>query len=556
MNEESQNTGSHFLLQGSILALASVISRLIGLLYRVPMTAIIGDVGNNYYACAYDVYNVMLIISSYSLPLAVSKLVSSRMVTESRREVLKVLKGSLLFALLSGGLVSLLVWFGAEFFCNTLLKTPLSVFALRVLAPVLVIVAFLGVIRGFFQGLGNMVYSAISQIIEQIVNAIVSVWAAWMLYHYGSTVGAVLGNRDEYAAAYGAAGGTMGTNLGALAGLCFMLIVLLLYLRRFREDTDKNPGAEISSFRAIFTTLVLTIIPVLLSTTVYNISGILDQAIFKNTALLQGYSESKIDIWWGVYAGKYKLLINVPLAVANAIAVSSVPALTRSYQIGETEKVHEQINASRRFVMIVALPCAVGLAVLGQPIFTLLFPGTVETAPLAGHMMLCGSIAVIFFAMSTLSNGLLQGIDRLKVPVYHAGIALFLHVVLLMVLMLIFRLHIYAVILSNAAFGLIMAVLNAVSLRRYSGCRFDLKKTFLIPAVCSLIMGLCALGIYLLFYSVIDVGNSLSFVIAFVFAVVIYAVLLLLLKGVSDEEIRSFPQGDKLSVLARKLHLL
>ena len=177
---KSKNNGTNFLVQGSILAVASIISRIIGLVYRIPLNNILGDVGISYYACAFDVYNVILIISSYSLPQAVSKTGSAKAAKGQYRSVYQVLKGALLFALVSGIVASLVVFFGAEFFTGTLLKTPYSVFALKILGPALIVVAVLGVLRGFFQGLGTMMPSAISQIIEQIVNAIVSVWAAYV----------------------------------------------------------------------------------------------------------------------------------------------------------------------------------------------------------------------------------------------------------------------------------------------------------------------------------------------------------------------------------------
>ena len=194
---KSKNNGTNFLVQGSILAVASIISRIIGLVYRIPLNNILGDVGISYYACAFDVYNVILIISSYSLPQAVSKTVSAKAAKGQYRSVYQVLKGALLFALVSGIVASLVVFFGAEFFTGTLLKTPYSVFALKILGPALVVVAVLGVLRGFFQGLGTMMPSAISQIIEQIVNAIISVWAAYVLYRYGTKIGAVLGDAEE-----------------------------------------------------------------------------------------------------------------------------------------------------------------------------------------------------------------------------------------------------------------------------------------------------------------------------------------------------------------------
>lgn len=149
---KSKNNGTNFLVQGSILAVASIISRIIGLVYRIPLNNILGDVGISYYACAFDVYNVILIISSYSLPQAVSKTVSAKAAKGRYRSVYQVLKGALLFALVSGIVASLVVFFGAEFFTGTLLKTPYSVFALKILGPALVVVAVLGVFAWIFPG--------------------------------------------------------------------------------------------------------------------------------------------------------------------------------------------------------------------------------------------------------------------------------------------------------------------------------------------------------------------------------------------------------------------
>ena len=176
---------SNFLVQGSILAVASIISRIIGLLYRIPLKSIIGDIGNDYYGTAMEIYSILLLISSYSLPVAVSKLVSARMAKGQQKNAYRIFKGALLFALISGSAAGLAVYFGAGFITTYIVNTPLSIFALKVLAPTLLIVALLGVVRGFFQGMGTMMPSAMSQLIEQIINAVISVWTAYMLFQYG-----------------------------------------------------------------------------------------------------------------------------------------------------------------------------------------------------------------------------------------------------------------------------------------------------------------------------------------------------------------------------------
>lgn len=552
---KSKNSGTNFLVQGSILAVASIISRIIGLLYRIPMNSILGDIGNGYYSCAFDVYNVILIISSYSLPLAVSKTVSAKVAKGQYRASYQVLKGALAFALVVGTIAALVVYFGAEFFTGTLLKTPYSVFALKILGPALIVVAVLGVLRGFFQGLGTMMPSAVSQIIEQIINAIVSVWAAYVLTGYGRRIGAVLGDSEHYSAAYGAAGGTLGTNLGSVAALLFVLFVFFAYMHVFKRQMRRERNAKVDSFSYTLGVLIVTIIPVLLSTTVYNISGIIDQGIFKNVALLQGYTDRQIDLWWGVFAGKYKILINVPISIASAMAASSVPSLTASFAAKDMESVRRQINAATRFVMVIAFPCAIGLAVLAKPIFLLLFPGTSATAGMAATMMWTGAMAVVFYALSTLSNGLLQGINRLKIPVINAVIALVAHVIILILLMLFFRLNIYAVVVANMFFAFVMCILNSRAIRKYSGYRQEIAKTFLIPAIASAIMGIAAFlsykGIYLIIKS-----NAVATIVAIVIAVVVYAVTLLLCKGLTEEEILKFPKGRLLVRVAKKLHLL
>lgn len=550
----SSRKDSNFLVQGSILAAASIVSRIIGLLYRLPMTDIIGDTGNNYYSCAFEIYNIMLIISSYSLPLAVSKLVSARMAKRERTAAYQILKGALLFAVIAGAAVALIVYFGAEFF-TSMLQTPLSVFALKILAPVLIVVAILGVLRGFFQGLGNMMPSAISQVIEQIVNAIVSIWAAYVLFQYGSKVGQVLGDPERYGAAYGAAGGTLGTNLGAVSALLFMLFVFYAYMRVFKRKMRRERNVQVDSFGYIMKILIITIIPVLLSSTIYNISGIIDQGLFKNIAVMQGRSIEQIDVWWGVYSGKYKVLINVPISIASAMAASSVPSLSASYTAGDKEAVNSQINAAIRFIIVIATPCCVGLAVLAKPIFTLLFPGTISSLDSATTMMWVGAIAVVFYSLSTLTNGLLQGIDQLKIPVKNAAIALVAHIVLLVGLMLFLRMDIYAVVIANAFFAFLVCVLNAIALQRHAGYKQEFKKTFIIPAISSAGMGVITYGAYMMFYYLTK-SNLISIILSIVIAAIVYFVALLVFKGLTEAEIRKLPKGHLLVQVAKSLKLL
>ena len=243
MSEQRKKNEKNFLVQGSILAIAGVITKLIGAFYRIPLLNIIGTEGNGYYSVAFSIYSVALMLTSYSLPLAVSKLVSARVAVGEYKNAHKIFRGAMTFALLAGGLVALLVFFGADFIATTVMHLDKSAYALRVLAPCILVVALLGVLRGFFQGIGTMIPTAISQVIEQIVNAVVSIVGAYVLLNAGKAVGKTHGDKS-FGPAYAAAGGTLGTVLGALSALIFVGIVFLAYnkvfKRKMKNDTSKK----------------------------------------------------------------------------------------------------------------------------------------------------------------------------------------------------------------------------------------------------------------------------------------------------------------------------
>ncbi len=548
---EKKKKSSDFLVQGSILAMASLISRVIGLIYRIPLTNIIGDGGNNIYAAAYDVYNILLLISSYSLPLAVSKLVAARLATGEKKNANRVFRGAFVFALTTGTIAFIIVFVFADAITR-LLATPQSFLALRVLGPGLIIVAVMGVVRGYFQGMGTMVPSAISQIIEQIVNAIVSVLGAYFLFSYGSKVGAVVGNSEEYGEAFGAAGGTLGTVTGAAASLIFLFLVYLTYSRSFKKEirADKNHRTE--SYGSIAKLLILTIVPVLLSTTVYNISSIVDQGIFKNLALYQGHAASEISIWWGVFTGKYKVLTNVPIAIASAMAASCVPSITAAYSQKDNKLVRAKISSSLRFIMILAFPCMVGLCVLASPILQLLFH---DARPLGANMIVAGGISIIFYSVSTLSNAALQGIDHMAEPVKNAIVSLILHIGVLFILMLVFHMNIYAVIFANVFFSLIMCILNSRSLFRYCKFRQEYRRTYIIPAISAILMGLVVYAIYKL----VMIGchsNALATLLAILMGMLSYSLFITRLGGITEAELRGFPKGGMIISVLKKIKVL
>lgn len=553
MSTKKHKQKANYIVEGSILATASILVRVIGLIYRVPIRRIIGPVGNSYYSAAYEVYSMMLLISSFSLPLAVSKLVSARMAKGRIQEAYKIFRCTLVFALVSGGIGAVLLYFGAGFFSSVVVNTPESALALQVLAPTVLVVAVMGCLRGYFQGMGSMVPTAVSQIVEQIVNAAVSIGAAWFLFGYGSKVDALLSTQTA-AYAYGAAGSTLGTGMGALAGLLFLILITLIYNRVTKKRRQNDRRSREESVFSIYGLLLVTIVPVILSTAVYNLSGIIDQGIFKHLMEYKNYASLKTDELWGLFSGDYKTLTNVPIAVASAMASSTIPALTVARVNKDYREMRKKTENAIRFVMVICIPSAVGLSVLAKPILQLLF-GASESLNTSATLLQVGTASVVLYGMSTLTNGILQGMNMMRLPVIHAAVSLALHVVLLVFLVMVADLNIYAVVWANIFFAFMMCVLNSMSIAKYLRYRQELIRTFLIPLTASALMGVAAYAVYHGLMGAVK-SNTISTLVSCAAAVPVYGVTLLLLKGLTAEELAAFPKGRTLVAIARKLHLL
>ena len=542
---------SNFVVQGSILAVAGIIVRLIGILYRVPMTNIIGDEGLGYYSTAFNVYNIMLILSSYSLPLAVSKMVSARMAKGQYRNAVRVLKAALVYATVVGGIACFITWNFADFFATTAFNTPFCVYALKTLAPTIWIMAYLGVLRGFFQGHGTMIPTAISQIFEQVINAVISVVAAGVLFKIGLDSNRVY-NTTGYPQAFGAAGGTIGTGAGALAALLFMLLLFSIYWPVVKRRKRRDRSRRTDSYGDISVTFLFTVVPVIISSAVYNINAVVDNSIMAYGMEALGRGKEFLSLW-GIYNNKYMLLVHVPLAMANSLSSSLIPSLSGAVARKEKGAVIAKTSLAIRFAMLIAIPSAVGLTVLSAPINNLLFKSGDNTEAI--RMLITGSAAVIFLSMSTVTNAILQGINHMNVPVRNAFISLILHIGVLYLMLMVFKMGIYSMVFANIAFAVFMCILNAIAIRRYLNYRQEIVKTFLLPAVASAFMGAAAFGVYKGVTLIIK-SNLLGTIFAVLAAIAVYGVLLIKLRCVDEEELYSMPGGTKVIRLSRKLHLM
>ena len=540
MSEKSRQSGGNFLVQGSILAAAGIIVRLIGLLYKIPMTRILGDEGIGYYNTAYEIYNIGLILSSYSLPLAVSKLIAKKEQERERGDANRVFHCGIAVGVFTGGLMTVFLIAGSEWIASKIFNSPGSALPLRVMAPTILVFAILGVFRGFFQGHGNMIPTSLSQIVEQVVHAAVSIWASWDFMNRFAS--------QENPASYGAAGGTLGTLVGALAA--FVLLAVLMKKESSRRKSMRKTEAEdgyhydpSSSYGEIMKLLILTFTPIILSQFVYQLSGSVDNSMFGLIMGGKGLDESERLSLLGIYGGKYRLLTNVPVAIASSLGASMIPSIVTSKVMGRQKEVKRKISITIKFNMLLAIPCSLGMFALASPLMQLIFG---DGRKMTEELLMLGSSAVVFFSLSTVTNAVLQGIDQMRKSVTHSAISLGIHAVLVYVLLEYLNMGVYGLVIGNVTFALVVCILNWIAIGKTLNYHQEVRTTFVLPFCASVLMALAARGIYQGVYF-LSGSNAVSVCIAVIPAILIYGVLIIKIGAVKEEELRQMPMGTRLA---------
>ena len=532
MSENREKKNSGFLMQGSILAMAGILVRLIGLVYRIPMINIIGTEGNGYYTSAYSVYSLFLILSSYSFPAAISKIISERLAEGRFRDVKNVIRYSFILAFFVGLIMFSIMFFGANFISH-ILRKPYVRFALQALSPTLFIMAYLSILRGIFQGMGNMIPTAISQIFEQVANAIASIAFAYVLFNRG-LIANLIYESDEYSYAFGASGGAVGTGVGAFTALIILIIMFRKLARRYKGFLNNNNYYEPESRNQIYSVLFATMIPIILSSTIYNLTSVIDDIIFSNTLTIMK-SDLNIVVLWGVF-GNYHLLFNIPVAIASALTASIIPSISSSVALKNVKEVVLKTKYSVKYTMLIVIPSFVGLLVLADPICKALFKDNID---MLVNVLRVGSIAVVFFSLSTVTIGILQGLGLYNRPLKNALIALIVHIIVCIVLLVAFNLNIYAIVFGMIVFSLVLSILNQRDINRvvrYRNSNFEKRYilTFTLMTFSAIIMGVAIffLNRFLvnnIFISESTVSIWLRLIICILVALFVYVFLIVVL---------------------------
>ncbi len=533
MSKERQSETKQLATQGIILVVASFAVRFIGFFYRIPLTNLWGDEGNDAYSMAYQIYNLCIIISSFGVPATISRMIGKRLALKQYANAKQVVKVAMCLIGAVTLICALFLWFGNHWIANHIFASPAAALAIRVQAPTLIIVSCMAILRGLFQGMNNMKPTAISQVFEQIVNAATSLIFAFALFGRGLE--------------YGVAGGISGALFGGIVALMFLSFVYILYRKYSWIGSARASTRFITETNAaISKEMLFLLIPIILATSVMNIKSVIDSSLFMKLMHIKGYGD-EARIMRGIYQGKFVLLTTLPIAIGNALGTASVPSITRSITLNDREQVRHKITMQYKMILMIELPAAVGMAVIARPLLRLLYPAASD----GGELFWVGTSQIVFYSLVHVSTGILQGIDKVNLPVRNACIAAVVSFLANIFCILVLDANVYALVINDMVFSGILAWLDIESVRQYSKTRVRWKDLLVKPLISALAMGVICAGVYLL-VSYTTHRTVLALGLSIICAVASYFLILVNIGGVTEEDMDNLPMGRKLSYLKLK----
>lgn len=530
----------------AILAAGILIVKLIGMFYKIPLINIIGEAGAADFNNAYNIYAVLLTVSTAGLPVAVSKLVSEANALNRRNQVRRTFRLALVL-FLTLGLISFLVMFFRADALAGMMNDSKAAAGIRALAPAVVCVGCLAALRGYSQGHSNMAPTSVSQIIEALCKLVVGLGLAFWLVKQG---------KDPDVAA---AGAITGVTVGTVVALVYM--VLDFFLSRGREDTHGTDRPD--SAGSILANILKIAVPITLSSSMVGIVTVID------SSLVQGQLQSALDLTekasrtlYGNYSGALNIY-NLPTSLMAAITASVIPAVSAALARRDRRGAARITGSALRITALLSFPMGVGLFVLGTPIIRLLFPKL--NVAVAGPLLSTLGIATPFVCMVLVCNSVLQAHGFINLPV----IVMVLGGIVKIVnnYNLVGAIGIAGAPVGNIlCFGLAL-VLDLVVITRVIPNRPRLLPIFIKPAIASAIMGGAAWAVYGLLSRVLTaeqvneagetirvvsrMGNALGIFLAIAVAGVVYLVLVVAIRAISKDDLALMPKGDKLARLLR-----
>ncbi|WAW15047.1 putative polysaccharide biosynthesis protein [Peptostreptococcus equinus] len=537
MRTESKT--STFIKGTLILGAAGVIIKILGAIFRIPLSNLIGSEGMGYYQTAYPVYTLFLTLATAGFPTAIAKLVSEQAALGNHKGANDIFKITHLMLFLTGFVTFIVLFFGAEFIVGNVQHNPNAISAMHAIAPALLIVPSMSAYRGYYQGYQKMSRIALSQIIEQIFRVFLGLTLAFILM-------------KQFGPKLGAAGGISGASIGAFASFLFLVFVYIKDSKERKVLMDSSVGYVKQSTKRVIIKIVKVVIPISIGACVMPLVNVVDTVIVIARLEAAGFTRMAANSLLGQLTGMGIPIISMPMIFTTAIGMSLVPAISESYTLKKFDDARKNAKIAFKITLLLLLPCTFGLAAIASPIMGLLFPK--ESSVILGSILFTLAPACVFLGLLYTFNGILQGMGKPMIPVYALLCGIIGKIVISYTLTAIPSINILGSAFGTVASYLIAAIFEYVYIKKSLNIEFNIMDYFIKPIITVIIM---YLSVRLVNYGLgMFIGTKLSTLISIAVGGIVYILVLLGIGGITQNEILSMPKGDKMLAKLKKAKLI
>ncbi len=535
MQKEKRTYKKESFMQGVFAMMFSqVLIKLLGLVYKLYLTNRegFGDEGNAIYSSGFYIYSLLLTLSSVGIPNAISKLVSERIAIGDNKGANRIFKIAFFVFGFLGFIGTAILFFGAHYISNIILKIPEAEMTLVALSPSIFFVAIICVIRGYFNGNGTLKVTANSQTLEQVFKTVFTILLV-------ESVVIISGINTSLMAA----GANFATTFATFGSFTY----LFFFYKKHRTANINAPDVitKKESIIQIIKKILYVSMPISLSAILTSISKNIDSVTVVR-GLTTFMEASKAKIQYGILGGKVDTLTSLPLSFNVAFATALVPAISYARAKKDMQTANRRVGFSILVTILIGLPCTVGMCIFSKQILQLLFPAQADGAV----VLAISSLVIIFAVLAQTINGALQGLGKVMVPAIAFGVGVIVKLILNIILIPIPSIGINGAAIGTVVCNIIACIIGFSVLNKNIEVKFGISKYVIKPIIASAIMGVCSYAVYLGLIGIIS--EKIATILAIGLAIIIYILAVIALKIFTKEEIYMIPYGQKIYAVLEK----
>ncbi|MBO4897834.1 MAG: polysaccharide biosynthesis protein [Clostridia bacterium] len=519
--------GKNFMYGAAVLLVANILVKIIGACFKIPLTYLLDEAGMGLFTTSYTIYTWLFVVATAGLPVAISKMVAESSALGKTKETKKILHASLVLLAIIGVVGTSVLYFCADAFAD-FTKSPLAAHGIRAIAPALLFVSFMSAFRGYFQGTQDMVPTASSEVAEALGKLIIGYILASLLIPRGIE--------------YGAAGAVFGVSMGAAMGLA---VLLIMYFTRKNKNAAEDGDGKTSSMGSILKKMLFIAIPITIGASVFTLTTVIDMCMIQRRLLAAGFESKRALELWGSYSGYAIPLFNMPPTLVTSISISLVPAISAAFARQELDDARKMTSSALKTTILLAAPCGIGITVLARPILQTVYNNTnaASTLSILGY-------AVIFVSLVLVTNGVLQALGKVWLPVIHMAIGGVVKVIINFFLVGSPDININGAPVGTTVCYVLILALNLISIKRLLKCKYDIASLLEKPLICVAVMALVS---FFACRFAAGTGRIFSVLIPIVLGGIAYVLMLFATKSLTDEDVLMLPKGEKLLSLFKKV---